>query len=468
MATAGVALVTLGLWVLRDSLENTHRGLLFLLVVAAAAATGGTRCGVLASVLGFLSWNFFFFPPVLTFSVHGASNWLTLGVFLVIGVLVGQMTGRIRLREIEARTREEETTALCSTLQTLNLYSDAGRALPFILAQIAEMVPTRALAVVMRDEEGVESHHAVHGDARCVPEGTSTPLAAGSLAVPLTLHPNTTGLLVAVPAEGKPFDVPGRRLLHALAAQISVFLERSRLQRETALLQQRQEAERLRLVLFSSLSHNLKTPLASLNATLGGLMAADVPWDAELLRESFELMAEDVKRLTLHISNLLDLARLESGTWQPQRELFEVAELLDVALRLFSQADRQRIQVTLPPHNPCLSVDSVQVAQVIRHLVENALAYSPAGTPVCLEAFVEEDHLCVQVDDQGPGVPHEERELIFEKFYRGQAAKARSVRGTGLGLSICREILSAHTGNLAVSSSPSGGARFTARLPLAT
>lgn len=504
VATLGVGLVTLALWLLQTHVDNPQRGLLFLLVVAAAAAASGTRAGVLAAVLGFLSWNFFFLPPILTFQLTNSRDWLTLFTFLFIGTLVGQMTGRMRAREADARAREEETAALYRMAQTLNEHSAPAGALPIVAEQILQMIPLRTLAVLGLDAKDQVALHAFGGDASVLgsteterivrwvlaqaraaglppaPPGESIPWPfAGSwrdvgvdgdrrdLYLPLATGRRVSGVLMALPEGEGTLDVSACRHLVAAAAQISAFMERHLLQLETADLAARQEAEKMRVVLFSSLSHNLKTPLASLNATLGGLTARDVEWTPEMLRESVDLMAEDVKRLTLHIGNLLDLARLESGTWQPQRESSDVQELVETALRHLPADERTRIRVGAMAGNPSVSVDPVQIGQVIRHLVENALMYSPTGSPVTVDATTT-DHGRVEltVDDQGEGVAPDERERIFEKFYRGRAAKKSSTRGTGLGLSICREIISAHAGLLEVRSSPSGRTRFAVSLPL--
>lgn len=345
---------TLVIWPFRHILEKAHMGLLYLLLVAIIAARFGTRPATLAAVLSFLVWNFFFIPPVFTFIIYDTRDWLLLCVFLIIGIITGQITGQLKVSQAEAIAREKETMAL--------------------------------------------------------------------------------------------------------------LLERQRLMEETAKIIALRETERSKSVLFSSLSHNLKTPLSSLNAILSSLCQEDIEWDRENIKKKHNLMADDINLLTENIEKLLYIAQLESGSWQPKKEWFELSELISIAVKNLPESQYKRLKLNIPEELPLMCVDSVQFSQVIRHLVENALAYSPFDVEI--NASFDEKELRFYVDDHGEGIVEEEREKIFLKFYRGRVAKEKSIRGTGLGLAICHEIIQIHKGKISVEKSLCGGARFCVSLPL--
>ncbi|MHB2020254.1 MAG: GAF domain-containing sensor histidine kinase, partial [Candidatus Xenobia bacterium] len=285
------------------------------------------------------------------------------------------------------------------------------------------------------------------------------------VAVPIATRDRTFGVLYAVAGRLR-FDVTECRLIVALSNQAYTFLERSRLADEAAALAAEREAERTRSMLFSSLSHNLKTPLASVTATLSSLQAGDVAWTTEGMRDSLALMAEAIQRLTVDLDNLLSLAQLEAGAWQPQRDWYEPREVVTMAVRHLPESEYSRVRIQADLELPLIWVDPLQVSQALRHVVENALEYSPAGSPIDISIKIAAPRCEIIVDDAGPGVPEGERQEIFSKFFRGQVARQHGGRGTGLGLAICKEILAAHGGWVAVSTSPQGGARFTLGLPL--
>ena len=232
-------------------------------------------------------------------------------------------------------------------------------------------------------------------------------------------------------------------------------------EKETAALYK----EKLKSVLLSSLSHNLKTPLASLTATLSNLEQEDIEWDKKTLQDHLTFMAEDVNRLTEYIDNLLSLAQLESDNWEPKREGVELTELVSTALRHLPENDYHRIQVEIPETFPFIWVDFVQISQVIRHLVENALTYAPSKSKIKIRATAQENEIEFWIEDQGPGIPISEREQVFHKFYRGEIAIKQGTRGTGLGLAICHEIVQAHQGTIQIQDALPSGARVRVMLP---
>ncbi len=537
-AVGGVTVATAGLWLGRHVLEldKAHVGLVFLLVVAWAAASEGTRAALVAAVTSFLAWNFFFLPPYFTFVVSDPADWILLLVFLVIALLIGGMTGRVRAREEEAVARSREIGALYASSMAVGRFAAIQDALPAVLEPImqgtravgcavartdrrADVPSTDALArsaapggqdgttgvvrggvevlASIGDVSGLQTDQAsrlagwVTDHVKAV--GLSTPPSErGEVALwpfcvsyeqvlgeaplrrdmflPLTQGDQSYGLLyVALPTDLESPDVAEERLMVAFANQAAACLERDRLLEETRNAARQQETERLRTVLFESLSHNLKTPLASLTATLSSLRGDDVQWNVELMSEGLEIMAEDLARLTENIDNLLSLAQLESGHWTPQRDWIEVREIVSVARRQLPTRELPRIVFDGREGEPFIYVDPLQMAQVVRHLLENALTYSPSGSPVALsveQSAGAPNVVVIRVDDRGPGITADEIDRVFRKFYRGDAAVRTAARGTGLGLAICRSIVEAHGGTIEVGRNDWGGASFVVRIEM--
>jgi two-component system sensor histidine kinase KdpD len=234
---------------------------------------------------------------------------------------------------------------------------------------------------------------------------------------------------------------------------------------EAARAETLRETERLKSLLLSSFSHNLKTPLSSLAATISSLRQGDIEWEPDASRELLSQMEEDIERLTEHIGNLIELAHLESGTRKPQQEGLELREIVSMAVRRLPQRSYERLTIALPEDLPLVWVDGVQLSQVVRHVLENAVDYSTPDSAVTLEAAPAAESVRFWVDDAGPGIAEEEKDKIFQRFYRGKAASEKAIRGTGLGLAICREILQANEGSITVEPSPRGGARFVITVP---
>jgi two-component system sensor histidine kinase KdpD len=256
-------------------------------------------------------------------------------------------------------------------------------------------------------------------------------------------------------------------LVASLANLMAAFLERQRLQAAVTSAEAEREADVLKASLLSSVSHELKTPLAALTATVSNLLATDTQWDEARTRAELEAIVADVARLNNGVTSLLDLSRLEGGAWEPHRDTYDLDELVDTALDTIPAGSRQRVRLAIPDDLRTISVDFEQWVRVLRNIIENALVYSPADTEVTVAAADLGDHVEIWIEDAGPGVPPEERERIFEKFYRGRRMTGMAPSGTGLGLAIAREIVAAHGGTIGVTPAAAGGARFELSLPVA-
>ncbi|MDQ3007705.1 MAG: ATP-binding protein, partial [Chloroflexota bacterium] len=255
-----------------------------------------------------------------------------------------------------------------------------------------------------------------------------------------------------------------KRLLQTFASQSALALERSWLAQAESRARVLEESDRLKSVLLSSVSHELRTPLSTIKAASSSLRENEISWDSPARVELISAIDDEADHLNILVGNLLDMSRIESGVLKPKREWNILPEILGTVLvRMRHRIGDHQIEVDIPESLPLVPVDYVQMEQVFTNLVSNSVKYAPEKTRICIRAFVEDESIHVQVSNQGPQVPQEHLERIFDKFYRITAADR--VTGTGLGLSICKGIIEAHGGRIWAANMPDGLA-FNFTLPL--
>jgi len=480
LAVLAVALSTLLFLPGRGDFAKGQWALLYLLIVVLVASASGTGPAVLAAVLAFFAWNFFFLPPYHTLQVHDSKDWLSLVAFLAVGVIMGIQTGRMREREARAVAREHEAALLNRLSVGLVSETSTHTMAQTILGDVVDLLGAASATLFVTADDGVtmlcasppceEPPEAVLSRAAAVvaTDGSDVPSAAGTDDVYVQLRtPAGVGGVLAVAGRpaGPAYDEADRRLLASLANLIAIFLERQRLQAAATRAEALREADRLKSSLLSSVSHELKTPLAALTATVSNLLEGDVPWEENVVRDELRAAVDDVWRLNNSIGALLDLSRLEADAWEPQREPFELADVVEAGLDTLTPHQRDRVAVSLPADLPLVDVDFVQWTRVVRNMLENALLYGDDSGPIEVGAAVVDGTVRLWVEDHGPGIPADEREAVFEKFYRGRATREQAPSGTGLGLAITREIVRAHGGSIHVEDVQPHGARFVVDLP---
>lgn len=489
-------------------LEKVHFGLFYLLIVIAAARIGDTRSALAAAVMGFLSWNFFFLPPHYTFAINDPRDWFILFTFLIIGAVVGKITGQMRDREREAIAKEKEIEILYRESLAINMYVNLEDAKHAVLSRIMKHVGASGCAILkVSSGEKLEEDLAIDvstgetpelsdkdlrkislwavRNAKCVGlckprweadrENPIWPISVDfnelipdvrkrrDMFIPLSSTDTKLGLLyITLKDSERTIDHTSCRFLIAFSGILAILLERQRMTDEMARSAALQESERLKSVLLSSISHNLKNPLVSLKATVSSLLQEDVEWKQETIREHLTYAYEDVERLSRNIESLLSISRLESGAWKPRKDWSDLREIINREISQFPEKDIARFQQEAPENFPLICIDPIQISQVVKHVLENALRYSPPEAPITIMAAFDENEVKFQVDDCGSGIPQEDRDKIFSLFY----GRSKSADGTGLGLAICKEIVEAHHGRIWVESSPEGGARFSVILPL--
>ena len=479
--------------------------LLYLLIIGLVAGMSGVRAAVLAAVLAFLAWDFFFLPPYNTFWIVDPKDWLALLVFLIVGVTIGILTGRLQEREARARARERESALLNELSSSLVSITRTPAMADMLLQKIYHFSGAREVTLWLPDATGqlAAQHRVATGSYVSDPRAAElarwaytnikaiglphTPQPGGALGMrwPISVDHDTLishatfhdlylplrtpacmeGVLqIARAGDDRDFSAYEAQLLISSANLAAVFLERQRLQVTAWKAEALQEVDTLKTTLVSSVSHELKTPLAAITATVTNLLADDVAWTVPDMREQLRSLESNLERLHDNIGALLDFARLESQDWKPRYESYELVEVIDAVQEKLQESERTRIIWGLPDEFPPLLVDCRQLARALQHLLENALVYAPPDALIRFGAHATPREIRLWVEDHGPGIPAEEQQRIFEKFYRGATAGV-SPRGTGLGLAIAAQIVRFHQGKIWVENVHPHGARFIMALP---
>ncbi|MBP7617755.1 MAG: sensor histidine kinase KdpD, partial [Geothrix sp.] len=457
--------------------------MVYLLGILIVATRFGRGPSLLASVLSVAALNFLFVPPYYTFAVTDFRHVGTFAVMLLIGVVIGNLTERIRAQARLARGREQRTHALYRLGQELARSSGSAALVASALQNVATQfqsqgvllrpdehgrlqAPAHPLAFPLNDQElGVAQWVFDHAEPAGL--GTLTLPGARATYLPLKGAAGAIGVLGLLP-EGAPrwAEPDQRQLLEAFATQTALALERALLAEQGAVDKRRADEERLRNALLSSVSHDLRTPLGVITGAVStALETPDLPEPAR--RELLQSAQDEAQRLHRLVSNLLDITRLESGALDLHTEWMPLEEVVGAALnRRELASEAHRVRVALPEDLPLAAMDGVLMEQLLLNLLDNALKYSPPDTPVDIKAWAAGKSLTLSIADQGPGIPAGEEERIFEKLARGQAASNRP--GAGLGLAICKGIVTAHHGRIQAVNHPQGGAQFLVTLPLGT
>jgi two-component system sensor histidine kinase KdpD len=501
LAILTVAAATIIFYFGRSHFAKGQWALLYLLVILAIASVSGIKPAIFSAFLAFLAWNYFLIPPYSTFRVHDPKDWLSLFVFLIVGVIVGLQYGKLKERETRALNREHETDLLNNF--SAHLVSDIPleELADFLAKQTLEVAHSKRVSVFLpdgndrlklasvqgessgddgEDEKLARWSHA-HSKAIGLPDFGDAKRAqlpewpisvshkeAGSIKgskgifLPLQTTSRRLGaLFVGEKADNKKFTFQEMRVLTAMAYQASAFLERKRLQEIEIASEARSQGDKLKSTIISSIHHELKTPLASINATVSNLLEKDIELNPSVIREELRAIEGDLNRLNSSIGSLVDLSRLATSDWEPKKDWYEFGEILSSVLSGLSEGERSRILLQEIGGELEIHVDFIQISRVLKIIIENALSYCDKG--VKIGARVLKDEIRIWIEDNGPGIDKEDKQRIFDKFYRGKTAGSP---GTGLGLAIALELVKYHGGSIAVEDVDPQGARFVITLPM--
>ncbi|HLF28473.1 MAG TPA: DUF4118 domain-containing protein [Anaerolineae bacterium] len=449
LALLAVALTTAILLLFRESLNSPVIVLLYLLLVVLGTALWGLAPGILLALSAFLAFNFFFITPYYTFAVHQTQDVLALIVFFVVAVLISQLLSRAEVGMAAATAREQEATRLYELSTALaGLHDERTIAHTLVRHLLESFQPTHIEVAVEAQPDGAAFEEALPAD-------TAAPAREPDQHLALRTARGIQGD-VRVWREARPFTSAEERLLRTYASQAALALERARLAQAEKRAGVLEESDRMKSALLSSVSHELRTPLATIKAAATSLRSDAVSWDSAARSELLAAVEEETDYLNQLVGNLLDMSRIEAGALNPQRQWDILADILSEVLRRMRRAtERHRLETNVPDDLPLAPVDHVQLEQVFTNLISNSLKYAPLGSVIRVQAQVlDEQLLLIQVNNQGPPVPEEHLEHIFDKFYR--VTPGDRVTGTGLGLSICKGIIEAHGGRIWAQNLPAG------------
>jgi two-component system sensor histidine kinase KdpD len=459
--------------------------MVYLLGTILAAWWLGRGPSILVSVLSVAAFDFFFVTPYLTFAVSDTQYLVTFAVMLAVAIVISTLTTRVRAQAEASRQRERRTAALYSMTQELASKRGLDELLRATTRHVAEVFSSR-VAVFLPDSDGQLARRAgelgpgpddaselgvarwVHEHGQLAGRGSATLPGARALYLPLTAARGTVGVLGVVPPSDEALAAPEQlHLLETFAAQTALAIERVALVDEAQQARLRSETERLRNSLLSAVSHDLRTPLATITGSASALVEQETELDATERRELAQAIQEEADRLNRLVQNLLEMTRLESGGVRLRKDWLPLEEVVGSALaRVEKHLGRRRVDIRLPRDLPLVPLDPLLVEQVLINLLDNAIKYTPSDTPIEISAAVEGPAVSVTVADRGPGFAPGEEARVFDKFYRGQDTGARS--GAGLGLAIARGIVEVHGGQITAEPRAGGGALFRFTLPLET
>ena len=439
-----------------------------MLEVLAVSAAWGLWQAVLVSFVAALAFNFFFLPPLGTFTIADTQNWVALFAFLVTAVVASQLSERVRREAQEALDRQREAERLYEFSQQLLVTENVVELLRSIPRHIAEIfgLNDAAIYLVARDQvyrSGGEVQELSLEDLKSVgARGEAlTELGRRVSLVPVRMGVKTVGTLGV--AGG---NVLSRETLEAIGSLVAISIERAGAVEKLGRAEAARQNERLRSALLDSVTHDLRTPLTSIKASVTSLLSGFDSGQAER-RELLTVIDEETDRLNRLVGEAIEMAKLDAHEVRLNIEPHQIGEVVEEALEESKHAlNQHRVEVRLPKRLPAALMDASRVKEVLRHLLENAAKYSLPGSPIFVSSEVKGDRLITSVADRGTGIDDLERSMIFDKFYRGQGQRSR-VQGTGMGLAIVKAILEAHGGRIDVTSQLGQGSVFSFGLPIA-
>jgi len=485
IAAVAVVAVALGAaTLLRPFFGIENVDLMFLTAVVGVAVRFGLWPSLLASVVASLSYNFFFLPPVYTLTITDPTNVAAFFFFMLIAILVSNVAARVRMQAVSAFGRVRTTESLYAFSRKLAgtaalddvLWASAYQIALMLRVRVVLLLPEQGVITVKAgyppedelDKADLAAANWAWSNDRPAGRGSETLPGAKRLFLPMRTGRGPIGVIGIDDDRTGPLLTPDqRRLLDALVDQSALAIERVQLVEDMDRAERNVESDRLRQALLTSISHDLKTPLASVLGAASTLRDLSPKLSEAEKADLLGTVIDESERLNRFIANLLDMTKLESGAVVPNATLQDLTEIVGSALRRAGKIlGRHRVALDLAPNLPMLELDAVLFEQVLFNLLDNAAKYAPDDTTIAIRAIRDKDSVLLQVMDEGAGIPPADLEQVFDKFYR--ANKGDHVRaGTGLGLAISRGFVEAMHGTIsATNRADRSGAVLTIRLPI--
>jgi two-component system sensor histidine kinase KdpD len=483
-ALAVVALALGAATLLRPIFGIENVDLMFLTAVVGVAVRFGLWPSLLASVVASLSYNFFFLPPVYTLTITDPTNVAAFFFFMLIAILVSNVAARVRTQAVSAFGRVRTTESLYAFSRKLAgtaalddvLWASAYQIALMLKVRVVLLLPEQGVITVKAgyppedelDKADLAAANWAWSNDRPAGRGSDTLPGAKRLFLPMRTGRGPIGVIGIDDDRTGPLLTPDqRRLLDALVDQSALAIERVQLVEDMDRAQRNVESDRLRQALLTSISHDLKTPLASVLGAASTLRDLSPKLSEAEKADLLGTVIDESERLNRFIANLLDMTKLESGAVVPNATLLDLTEIVGSALRRAGKIlSRHRVALDLAPNLPMLELDAVLFEQVLFNLLDNAAKYAPDDTTIAIRAIRDKESVSLQVTDEGTGIPPADLEQVFDKFYR--ANKGDHVRaGTGLGLAISRGFVEAMHGTIsATNRADRSGAVLTIRLTI--
>ncbi len=461
--------------------DRTDIAMIYLLGIVVTSTRTGRWPALAATLMSVAAFDFFFVPPYYTFAVNDIRFVVTFGVMFFVAYVITRLTLQIREQAEASRTRERSTAALYALSRKLARERKKDSIFNVAAKHISEVFQSRIVFLIL-DEKGELAVSEIRSGtfpvdgkelsvARWVFDnrhaaglGTDTLPASKALYLPMIASTGVIGVIGVLPENPKKwFDPEDIHFLESFVNQTAMAMERIILAKEAHEERLRAEAQNVRNTFLSSVSHDLRSPLAVVSGAASTLLEKDTSLDQSARLELLKTIHEETDRLERIIRNVLNLTRLESGAIMVRKEWQPMEEIIGVILNRFSDRLKERpLELKIPPDLPIIPFDTLLMEQVLSNLMENVFRHTPAGTSVEITVMPQESAVMIEIADRGPGIPAHEEETIFNKFTRSTNTQA----GAGLGLSICRAIVEAHGGRIWVANRSGGGAAFKFVIPV--
>ena len=490
-AAAAMAITTAFIDLIAGRAQIANISMLYLVAVLIVAVAFGRVAAIVASVLAFVTFDWFFVPPTHQLVVADAQELFSLALFLITAVVTGTLAARERARAQEAEHREHDAKVLYEAaflmaepvleraLVAVAEHFRAALDLDAVSIETdSEVLPHPAIAA--RDDASRDALRAAgtqlhlidsHGASRHIrlvgPQVPGRMRDNRARMIPIVSAGQRIGGIRILPRAGAVELGPGdERLLAIAAAQLGLTIERARFRKDATEAEVLRRADDLKTELLHAVSHELRTPLASILASAGSLRQRDVEWTDRERDEFAGAIQDEAVRLDRVVGNLLDLSRIENGTLVPHKAWHDVSALVeDVAGRMRPVTAGHPVRLDLPEDLPPIELDYVEIQQVLSNLVENAAKFSPAGSEIGISVARDDGDVRFAIRDHGPGIAAGESERIFEPFVR-LARAGQGPRGVGLGLAIAKRLVEAHAGTIWIDRAVTDGTRIVFTLPV--
>lgn len=487
LVTGLIIVVTLAAQRWAEFLGLVNISMIFLLPVLFGSFKWGSKIGIIAALVSVLVFDFYFVPPVLTFTVYDLRYLISFGIFLLIAFIIGRLSSRLREQIASSCKREAQTSALYSLSREITALSELDIVLQNVVRKITEIIEGQ-VAILLPDTDGKlafkccsnsytslfldESERSVatwvYENKQSAGKGTATHSNAVGMYIPLISEEGICGVLsIALENQEKYLQPEHQQLFEAFASLTALAVNRIawvEAAREAQLLG---ESDKLRTALLNSVSHDLRTPLASMIGAVTGLLEYNHLYDEASRIELLQSIQQGALRMNRLVNNLLDMARLESGMLKLNKDWCAVEEIIGAATqRLEPSLEDRDLEITYAQGIPLIHVDFVLIEQVLVNLLDNALKYSRPESKIKINVKNrdKEKEMEVSIKDWGSKIPVEDLERVFDKFYRVRAP--RQIRGTGLGLAISKGIIELHGGKIWAENCCDNEVRISFVLPL--